>query len=91
MPFQKGNDGGPGRPRKETERRYLKSLIGCVPIARWRAVVKRALADAEAGDAKARDWLSRHLTGDQPLQLLAQEERLDALEAAEQARQERER
>jgi hypothetical protein len=36
------------------------------PLDRWRAIVERAVTDAEQGDAKARDWLSRYVTGGTP-------------------------
>ena len=35
-----------------------------MPIDSWRQVVGRAVQDAQAGDAKARDWLTRYLIGD---------------------------
>jgi hypothetical protein len=80
MPYQPGCAPGPGRPRRETERRYLKSLIGTVPLRRWRAVVLKALEQAEAGDAKARDWLSRHLVGAEPLLVIELADRMAELE-----------
>jgi hypothetical protein len=91
MPFEKGDAGGPGRPRKKVERRYLQSLIGCVPLRRWRQVVCKALEDAEQGDAKARDWLSRHLVGSEPLLMLELADRLEQLEEQERQRAEREK
>jgi hypothetical protein len=78
MTFKPGWKGGPGRPKKQTERDYLSATVASVPLARWRKVVKRALADAEAGDAKARDWLSRVLVGDNPAQLVQLVEELQA-------------
>lgn len=30
----------------------------------------RALADAEAGDPKARDWITKHILGDSPPRLI---------------------
>jgi hypothetical protein len=59
--FAKGCAGGPGRPRRAVEGEYLATLSGAVPADRWRAIVERAVADAIAGDARARDWLSRYL------------------------------
>lgn len=64
--FKQGWPGGPGRPRRTVESEYLASLSDAVSLADWRQVVDRALADAVAGDAKARDWLSRYLLGDAP-------------------------
>lgn len=59
--FQPGNKGGPGRPKRTTEAAYLDATIGGVTLAAWSVVVARALADAQGGDAKARDWLSQYL------------------------------
>ncbi len=61
--FTPGNPGGPGRPRRVAERDYLVALTEECPPERWRAICRRAVADAEAGDAKARDWLARYLLG----------------------------
>jgi hypothetical protein len=77
-PFVKGNPGGPGRPKREVERRYLKALIGAVPIREWKEIVRRAVEDAKQGDGVARNWLSKHLCGDDPLSLIEIVEELRA-------------
>lgn len=59
--FKKGNPGGPGRPRRETEREYLEATLGVVSLADWKAVVRKALKDAKAGDHRAREFLAKHL------------------------------
>lgn len=64
--FAPGNAGGPGRPRRAVERDYLAALSDAVSLDAWKAVVARAVADAKAGDARAREWLSRHVLGEQP-------------------------
>ena len=56
--FAEGNAGGPGRPRRTVERDYLAVLSEAVSLDDWRAVVARAVDDAKAGDARARDWLA---------------------------------
>jgi len=61
--FAPGNVGGPGRPRRDTERAYLSALAEACPPERWRAIVQRAVTDAEGGDAKAREWLGTYLLG----------------------------
>ena len=61
--FSEGNPGGPGRPRRVAEQDYVLALTEEVPPETWRAICRRAAADATAGDAKARDWLSRYLLG----------------------------
>src|SRR5215510_12540897 len=61
--FAPGNPGGPGRPRRVAERDYLVTLTEECPPETWRAICRRAVADAKAGDSKARDWLSRYLLG----------------------------
>lgn len=59
--FAKGNGGGPGRPKRSVELDYLKALNRAVSASQWDKIVKRAIADAIEGDAKARDWLSKYL------------------------------
>jgi hypothetical protein len=55
--------GGPGRPRRATEASYLAVLRECVPLAKWRKIIRRAVADALDGDHKAREWLAAYLLG----------------------------
>jgi hypothetical protein len=64
--FRDGNPGGPGRPTRQKEREYLDATIAAVPLARWRKIVRTAVADAEAGDHRARAWLSSILIGSDP-------------------------
>jgi hypothetical protein len=45
------------------ERDYLVTLTEECPPETWRAICRRAVKDALAGDARARDWLSRYLLG----------------------------
>jgi hypothetical protein len=61
--FQLGTKAGPGRPRRAVEQDYLVAIAEGVPPDAWRRIIARAVADAEAGDDKARAWLSRHLCG----------------------------
>ena len=39
----------------------MQILSERVPLALWAEIVDRAAIDAAAGDAKARDWLSKYL------------------------------
>jgi hypothetical protein len=84
--FAVGNPGGPGRPKRETERQYLDALRRGVPMEEWEKVVARALADAKRGDAKAREWLSKYLVGDDPLVMLDVLDRLEELESTQPQR-----
>ena len=59
--FAVGNSGGPGRPKRQAEEDYLQTLSERVPLALWAEIVDKAASDAAAGDAKARDWLSKYL------------------------------
>ncbi|NLE76760.1 MAG: hypothetical protein GX605_08415 [Chloroflexi bacterium] len=61
--FLPGNPGGPGRGRRTAEERYLQALTRRVKLDDWRAIVDRAVADAKAGDDRARRWLSDYLIG----------------------------
>src|SRR5262249_47563303 len=79
--FQKGNAGGPGRPRRETERAYLDATISGCSVAQWTLIVKRAVADAKKGNACARRWLSDILLGRDPVAMRqAVDEMRDQLE-----------
>ena len=69
--FAVGNPGGPGRPRRAVEHDYLATLADAVPLTTWKRIVRRAVADAEAGDAQARRWISEHLVGRRPEALTA--------------------
>jgi hypothetical protein len=69
--FQKGHPGGPGRPKRSTEENYLRLTIACVPPERWQKIVKKAVTQAERGDRYAREWLRRILLGDDPVQVAA--------------------
>ena len=61
--FAKGNRGGPGRPSRQTEAHYLKAMADVCDEATWQAITQRAVDDALAGDAKAREWLAGYLLG----------------------------
>lgn len=65
--FAVGNPGGPGRPPREREREYLQSLQEVCSMDAWRQIAMRAVSDAMEGDAKARDWLSRYLCPQTPI------------------------
>jgi hypothetical protein len=75
--FLPGNPGGPGRPRRAIEADYLAALSEAVSMDSWRAVVARAVEQAQAGDFKAREWIADRLlgkpTGDGLLKLAAAE------------------
>lgn len=60
--FKKGWKGGPGRPRNPAKEdwRALTLAMQCSQ-ERWANIVERAILDAEAGDSRARDWLSKYL------------------------------
>ena len=61
--FVKGYEGGPGRPKRSTERAYLEIMTSvCTPDV-WKDVVSKAVEDAQKGDIKAREWLSSYLIG----------------------------
>ena len=79
--FALGNPGGPGRPRRALERQYLAALAEAVSPADWRAIVARAVTDAKGGNPKARDWLSKHLLGDDPLALVELREEFERLKS----------
>jgi hypothetical protein len=61
--FLPGNPGGPGRPRRAIESDYLAALSDGVPTDAWRAIVAKAVEQAQAGDATARAWLGSYVLG----------------------------
>jgi hypothetical protein len=71
--FALGNRGGPGRPRRTVEAQYLIALRESVPLETWGKICEAAVAQAVAGDAKAREWLANYLIG-RPIEAVAVEE-----------------
>lgn len=65
--FSQGNAGGPGRPPRQTEASYLRATSAACSIEDWRAIIERAVQDAKAGNAKAREFLSKYLLGSAPI------------------------
>ena len=61
--FSPGWKGGPGRPSRNVESVYLTKLSETCTPKRWSKIVERAVADAETGNAKAREWLGGYLMG----------------------------
>lgn len=71
--FVKGYKGGPGRPARSKEEKYLTKLSKRCTLKQWQEIVDAAIAQAKKGDSKARQWLSDYLLG-KPVQ----EVKLDA-------------
>jgi hypothetical protein len=46
------------------EAEYVQAISETVSLAAWRRIVRRAKEDAEQGDHRAREWLSRYLVGE---------------------------
>lgn len=67
--FVKGYKGGPGRPKRKHEDRYIRWMAQRVKKKDWDQVVDVAMANAKAGDAAARRWLSDYLIGRPPQQV----------------------
>ena len=61
--FKAGNPGGPGRPPRVVELDYLRLTVGQVSREDWSSIVARAVADAKAGNHRAREWLGLILMG----------------------------
>src|SRR5262249_7667878 len=66
-PFQRGNPGGPGRPPRTAEEKYLDSVTSACAPADLKAVTAKVLEKARAGDMKAAALLFKVLLGDDPL------------------------
>ena len=61
--FAKGNGGGPGRPKKAREEKYLDILLSIITPDEWAKVCSVALSRAKAGDSRAREWLANYIVG----------------------------
>lgn len=64
--FSEGNKFGKGRPPRAVEQDYLSVLSEVMSLGDWRKIVIRAVEDAQKGNAKARDWVSRYALGEKP-------------------------
>lgn len=49
--------------RRQTEQEYMRAMLGACNLDEWREIVEKAVADAKAGDAKAREWLAAYVVG----------------------------
>lgn len=74
--FLDGNRGGPGRPSRQTELDYLRATSAACSVEDWTQIVARAVTDARAGNAKAREFLAKYVLGSAPIlsELLAWDE-----------------
>jgi len=61
--FVKGNSGGPGRPKKEREEKFLEITQSACTYSDWRKIIKRAVEQAKRGDSRARKFLADYLLG----------------------------
>ena len=61
--FGKGNPGSSGRPKRKTEVVYQNILMSECTEDVWAEIVKTAIDYAKDGDAKAREFLAKHVLG----------------------------
>lgn len=61
--FVAGNGGGPGRPKRDIEHKYLDITLANCSQSEWREIVKKAVQQAVRGDAVARKWLADYIIG----------------------------
>jgi len=61
--FAKGNSGGPGRPKKEREERFLEITLSACTYSDWRKIIKKAVEQAKRGNSQARKFLADYLLG----------------------------
>ncbi len=61
--FTRGNPGGPGRPRRQTESDYLRAVQEACSLEDFTAIAAQAVNRARQGDTRSREWLSRYLLG----------------------------
>lgn len=61
--FVKGHPGGPGRPKKEREERFLEITLSTVTFTDWKDIINKAVVQAKHGDSQARKFLADYLIG----------------------------
>jgi len=62
--FVKGEyKGGPGRPKKKREERYLEITLNTVTFEKWKKIIEKAAEQAARGDKDARKFLAEYLLG----------------------------
>lgn len=61
--FVKGHSGGPGRPPKSREERFLEITLSSVTFDDWKAIIKKAVTQAKNGSKDARRFLAEYLLG----------------------------
>lgn len=61
--FTSGNGGGPGRPARATEEKFLGALVGSVTMKDWKDIVTVHIKRAKRGDPFSTKWLSDYLMG----------------------------
>lgn len=61
--FAPGNKLSPGRPKKSREEKFQHVAVTAVSLTEWRLIVKKAVIDAQRGNAAARNWLTQILLG----------------------------
>ena len=65
--FVKGWNGGPGRPKRTTEERYIAAMVRTVRMDDWEKIVLTGIARAKAGDLGWAKFIADYLVG-KPLQ-----------------------
>ena len=70
--FTKGNKLGIGRPKRSVEEQYVTALSETLSVTQWKRIIKRTIADAAKGDARARELLFKHVLGTSPMVTLEQ-------------------
>ena len=58
-----GNNGGPGRPPKAREEKYLEIMKGTITFSEFKALVNKTYTLAMKGDAAARKALFDYILG----------------------------
>ena len=65
--FVKGHKGGPGRPPRPVEEKYLKVMARTVKASDWQKIIEVGISRAKAGDLGWARFLAEYLMG-KPLQ-----------------------
>ena len=70
--FVKGNQLGTGKLPRKIEEVCIDTLSTALTVPSWKKIVKRTIAGAQKGDARAREILCKHVLGTQPFVTLNQ-------------------
>jgi len=61
--FKKGNPGGPGRPKRSAEEKYLQAVVRSMPQKDWKEILEKVKTLAMRGERWAVEFYADRLMG----------------------------